>query len=378
MSKGLADAVAPDAALIGPTTRSLTPLPLLVAFVTLAFGWILLPFYGPILWASIIALLFAPLYRRLLARLKLRNLAALLTVLAVLVIVVLPLTFVAAALAQEAAVLYQRLQSGEWNPLAFFRTAFDALPNGARSVLDRFALADFDALQRRLTRALAQGSEWFGTQALGIGQNTLDVAVGLTITTYLAFFLIRDGEAIARAVRRSMPLAPAHRGLLLDTFTTVIRATVKGQLLVATIQGTLGGLAFWFLGVHGALLWATAMAVLSLVPVVGAAIIWLPVALYLGATGAPWQGLGLAAWGVFVIGLVDNILRPALVGRQTLMPDYLVMVATIGGVATIGVNGLVLGPAVAALFLAVWKLEDPPRDSPAQERGSAGTTTTNG
>jgi predicted PurR-regulated permease PerM len=346
-----------------PRHRGLAPL--LVGAVTLAFGWVVLPFYGPILWASIIALLFAPLYRRLRQHLKMRNLAALLTLLAVLLIVVLPLALIAAALARETSALYQRVQSGEWNPLLFFRAAFDALPSAVRGVLDRFALVDFAALQARLTSVLSRGSEWIATQALGIGQNTFEVATGLAITVYLAFFLIRDGESVARAVREAIPLAPAHRDRLIDTFRTAIRATVKGQLLVGAIQGMLGGLAFWFLDVHGALLWAVAMAFLSLVPVVGAAIVWLPVAAYFVITGAVWQGLALAAWGVVVIGLVDNLLRPALVGRQTLMPDYLVMVATLGGVATLGINGLVLGPALAALFLAVWKRQTQPGDPPS-------------
>ena len=336
--------------------RRAAPLTWLVALVTLAFGWILLPFYGSILWASIIALLFAPVYRRLLARTRRRNLAALLTLLMVLVIVVLPLALLTATLAREAAALYQRVQSGEWNPSLVLHSAFDALPGGARAVLDRFALADFAALQRRLSAALVQGSEWLAAQALGIGQNTFEAGAGLGIAAYLSFFLIRDGTAVAQAVRGAIPLPAADRQLLLDTFGTAIRATVKGQLLVAAIQGTLGGLAFAMLGVRGALLWAVAMAFLSLVPVVGAAIVWLPVALVLGLTGSLWQGIGLAAWGVLVIGMVDNLLRPVLVGRQTLMPDYLVMIATIGGVATIGINGLVLGPALAALFLAVWKL----------------------
>lgn len=343
-----------------PVLRSpsgLAPLPLLVAAVTLAFGWIVLPFYGPILWASIIALLFAPLYRRLSQRLRSPNLAALVTLLAVLLIVVLPLLLIAAALAREAGALYQRVQSGEWNPLLFFGTAFDALPAGVRGVLDRFALVDFAALQARLASVLSRGSEWIATQAVGIGQNTFEVATGLAITVYLAFFLIRDGDAVVRALRGAIPLAPAHRGLLFDTVGTAIRATVRGQLLVGAIQGSLGGLAFWVLGVRGALLWAVAMAFLSLVPVVGAAVVWLPVAVYLVFTGALWQGLSLALWGMVVIGLVDNVLRPALVGRQTLMPDYLVMLATLGGITTLGIHGLVLGPALAALLLAVWKLQ---------------------
>jgi predicted PurR-regulated permease PerM len=140
--------------------------------------------------------------------------------------------------------LYQRLQSGESNPVLYLRSVFDALPAWATALLDRFGLVDFDTLQRRLTAALAQGSRFIATQALSVGQNTFEFVASLFIALYLAFFLIRDGDAVARALRRAIPLAPEHKQQLLEKFATVIRATVKGNLLVAAIQGALGGAAF--------------------------------------------------------------------------------------------------------------------------------------
>jgi predicted PurR-regulated permease PerM len=331
--------------------------PLLLAFVSLAFVWILLPFYGTILWGSIIALVFAPVYRRLRARLGERpTLAALLTLLVVLVAVILPFALLSAALANEATAVYQRLQSGDLNPALYFRGVFDALPRWITEVLDRFGLVDFDTLERRLVAALALGSQFIATQALGIGQNTFEFVAGIFITLYLAFFLIRDGEGMVRDVRRAIPLAPDHTEELLGKFTTVIRATIKGNLLVAAIQGALGGLAFWYLGVGGALLWAVLMAFLSLLPAIGAGLVWVPVAAWFLVTGAIWKGVALTAFGVLVIGLVDNLLRPVLVGKDTRMPDYLVMITTLGGMAVFGLNGFVLGPAIAAMFIAVWHI----------------------
>lgn len=330
---------------------------LLMVAVSLALGWILLPFYGAILWGVIIALLFTPLYRRLLVRLKQRRtLAALLTLLFVLVIVVLPLALITAALAREAAMVYTRLQSGELNPTLYFRGVFDTLPSWISAMLDRFGLANFSTLQRRLSAALAQGTQFIATQALSIGQNTFEFMASTVITLYLAFFLIRDGDKVLCTIGEAIPLAPTHKQELLDKFTTVIRATVKGNLLVAAIQGALGGLAFWFLGVGGALLWAVLMAFLSLVPAVGAGLVWLPFALYFLMTGAVWQGVALVAYGMLVIGLVDNLLRPILVGKDTRMPDYVVMITTLGGMAVFGINGFVLGPAIAAMFIAVWHI----------------------
>ena len=331
-------------------------LPLMVV-VTLALGWILVPFYGTIMWGAIIALLFTPVYRRLLARLKFRRtFAALLTMAVVLVVLILPFALLTAALAQELASFYQLVQSGEVNPTRYFRGVFNALPDWLGALLDRFGLANFSALQRRISAALAQGSQYLATQALGIGQLTVEVITSLFITLYLAFFLIRDGESVARVLRHAVPLAPEHKKELIGKFTTVIRATVKGNLAVAVIQGALGGLAFWVLGVRGALLWAVLMAFLSLLPAIGAGLVWLPVALYFFMTGGLWQGVALCAWGVLVIGLIDNLLRPILVGKDTRMPDYVVMITTLGGMVVFGINGFVIGPAIAAMFMAVWHI----------------------
>jgi predicted PurR-regulated permease PerM len=341
----------------GPRPLERRALLLLLAAVSAAMAWILLPFYGTILWGTILALLFSPLYRWLLAHLKQRRTtAALLTLLVVLLLVVLPAVLIGVALAREASGIYERLQSGELNPAQYFHGLFDALPEGVTRWLDRFGLVDFPTVQRRVVAALAQGSQFIATQALGIGQNTFEFVVHLFITLYLAFFLIRDGDALARALRRAVPLASAHQKELLGKFAVVIRATVKGNLVVAALQGLLGGLAFWFLGVQGALLWAVAMAFLSLLPAVGAALVWGPVALYFLVTGAIWQGLALTAWGVLVIGLVDNLLRPLLVGKDTRLPDYLVLITTLGGMSVFGINGFVLGPAIAAMFVAVWHI----------------------
>jgi predicted PurR-regulated permease PerM len=330
---------------------------LLLLAVSLALGWILLPFYGTIMWGAIIALLFTPLYRRLLSRMNRRHTpAALLTLLIVVVIVIVPFAVITAALAREAAVAYQHLQSGEWHPALYFRGVFDALPDWMTRLLDRFGLIDFETLQRRLAAALTQGSQFIATQALSIGQISFEFVTGLFITLYLAFYLIRDGDGLARALRHAIPLAPEHKHELLGKFATVIRATVKGNLLVAAIQGALGGVAFWFLGVKGALVWAVLMAFLSLLPAVGAALVWLPVAIYFLMTGAIWQSIALTAYGVLVIGLVDNLLRPVLVGKDTRMPDYVVMITTLGGMAVFGINGFVLGPAIAAMFIAVWHI----------------------
>lgn len=331
---------------------------LLLIAVSVALVWILLPFYGSVLWAAVIALLFTPLYRRLLPRLRgQRSLAAVLTVTAATMLVVLPAVLLSGALAREAGQVFERLESGELQPAQWLRGLFEALPAWMDSLLARFGLYDFDTVQAELVDALSKGSQFIATQTLNVGQNALRLLVSVFIAVYLAFFLVRDGEDLVRAVHRAIPLAPGDRHALLDEFATVLRATVKGNLVIAVVQGTLGGLAFWALGLSGVLLWAALMAVLSLLPVVGAGLVWGPVAVGLLVTGSPWQAVGLVAFGVLVIGLVDNVLRPILVGRETGLPDYLVMITTFGGIALLGVNGFVVGPTVAAMFIAVWHIQ---------------------
>ncbi|MCF8161150.1 MAG: AI-2E family transporter [Polaromonas sp.] len=329
----------------------------LLVGVTLALGSILLPFYAAIMWGLILSLLFTPFNRWLLPRVgHRRTVAALGTLVVVVLMVILPLLLVMLLLAQEAAWLYHGLQSGELNPAQYFHRAFNRLPDWVGAILDRFGLVNFATLQRRLTAAVAQGSQFAATQVFNIGQNAFEFAASLFITLYLAFFLIRDGDSTVRAIGRLIPLAPVHRQKLWHKFATVVRATVKGNLLVALIQGALGGVAFLVLGISGALLWAVLMAAFSLLPAIGAALVWGPVALYFLATGGLWQGLALTAYGVLVIGLVDNLLRPVLVGQDTRMPDHVVMITTVGGMAVFGINGFVLGPLIAAMFLSAWQI----------------------
>jgi len=351
------EAPRPIAPSMAPVSGSLM-LRVLLGLVTVAFIWILLPFYGTILWGSIIALLFAPLNRWLLPRMgQRRNLAALTTMAASMVIVVLPTVLVAASLAREASQLYARIDSGELKPALWLRGLFNALPDWFTDLLARVGLGNFDLIQRKLTQALTQGSQFIATQTFNLGQDMLGLVISLGIALYLAFFLVRDGGSIVRSIRLAIPLPPDDKQALLEQFGTVLRATVKGNLVVALVQGALGGLAFWVLGVNAALLWAVLMALLSLLPAVGAGLVWGPVAIWLFATGEVWSAVGLVLYGVFVIGLVDNVLRPLLVGKDTGMPDYLVLISTIGGIAVMGINGFVIGPVIAAMFVAVWDIQ---------------------
>jgi predicted PurR-regulated permease PerM len=171
---------------------------------------------------------------------------------------------------------------------------------------------------------------------------------------YLTFFLLRDGVTLNRRIRSAVPLRPEIRDRLVDHFVMVVRATIKGTVVVAILQGLVGGIIFWMLGIPGALLWGLAMGFFSLIPAIGTGIIWVPVAAYLLVTGAVWQGVVLILCGLFVIGMIDNLVQPFLVGKDTRMPDFVVLIATLSGIELFGLNGVIIGPVIAALFIAVW------------------------
>ena len=330
---------------------------ILLVAVSLAFAWVLLPFYGALFWGAVLAILFAPWHARLSRSLpQHRNLAALISLGMILLLVLLPLAIITLMLVQEANALVQRLQSGDISISGYLQLMYDALPAWLSGLLNRFGLGTSGLLQERLTAGLAKGSQFFATQALSIGHDTFNLVMSFFIMLYLLFFFLRDGLQLVYRLREAIPLEADIKRSLAAKFATVIRATVKGNIVVAMVQGALGGFIFWALDIHAPVLWGVLMAFLSLLPAVGAAVVWFPVALYLLLSGSVVPGAVLIAFGVLVIGLVDNLLRPILVGKDTKMPDYVVLLSTLGGIAIFGLNGFVIGPVIAAMFIAAWDL----------------------
>lgn len=324
-----------------------------LVLVSLAFIWLMLPFSGPIFWAVAIALIFHPVQNWLTRQLgERRSLVALITLAICMTIVVIPVLLLAASLVAEGLGLYQKIQSGEIQPGAYIDRVAESFP-AIEAFLGQFNL-DFNELRDRVVSAFMGGSQFLAKQALGFGQNTFQFFLGLALMVYLAFFLLRDGDRLVALLIRAIPLGDERERLLFDKFAEVTRATVKGNLLIAIIQGALGGFIFWILDIHAALLWGVVMAIVSLLPAVGAALVWVPVAIYLAAVGDLVPAIVLTAFGVVVIGLADNLLRPVFVGRDTKLPDYIVLLSTLGGIVMFGVNGFVMGPLVAALFMAFW------------------------
>ncbi|RUO52354.1 AI-2E family transporter [Pseudidiomarina homiensis] len=328
---------------------------LLLVLVSIAFGLILEPFWGAIFWACAVTVIFAPMQRWVLSKIGERpNTAALLTLLALMAIVVIPVILLTSAFVSEGVQFYQRIEAGEIDPRQILQRLRDAFP-WVDQLLVEFGV-DTNNLRERLSQSLVSASQFLAKETFTIGQNTFSFLISLALMLYLTFFLLRDGKKLVHLIIKALPLGDEREQALFTKFAEVTRATVKGNLVVAIVQGALGGIIFWILAIPGPLLWGVVMAFLSLIPAVGAAIIWFPVSLYLYATGAWISATVLVAYGAIVIGLADNVLRPILVGRDTKLPDYVVLFSTIGGIALFGINGFVIGPLVAALFMATWQI----------------------
>jgi predicted PurR-regulated permease PerM len=180
--------------------------------------------------------------------------------------------------------------------------------------------------------------------------------LNLFVMVYAMFFFLKDGEKILEKILYYLPLSHEDEELMLQRFSSITRATVKGTLVIGIIQGALAGFAFWLAGIDGAAFWGTIMAILSIVPGIGAALIWVPAVIYLFITGQLLAGLLLFAWCAAVVGTIDNILRPILVGKDAKMPDLLILVGTLGGLFLFGPIGFIVGPIVCGLFLTVWEI----------------------
>lgn len=328
----------------------------LLVVASLLFCAIMLPFSGAILWALVGSMLFMPLNDRLSRATGRPSLAAAITLLAILATVIVPAFLLGSAMVGELAGLVVRVREGDIDLIGILESTRDALPSWLRRTLGVDRLTTARATQAWIAGHFSGSLQVIAGRILEIGASAFGYLVSAGVMLYLSFFMLRDGRRVIASVESAMPLRLDQGRAVFARFLSVVRATIKGSLIVAIAQGTVGGIVFWFVDVQPALLWGVAMAFMSLLPAIGTGLIWVPVAIYLLATGLVWQGLFVVFCGLFVIGLVDNLLRPILVGREARMPDYLAFLSTLGGLQLFGFNGFILGPAAAALFLSVWEL----------------------
>ncbi len=320
---------------------------------TLAFIGVLKPFFGALFWSCAVAIIFYPLQKRLKTWMGDKpNTTAFCTLMISVVIVILPVVILLSSAASEGQDLYQKIKNNNLNLTDIVAQLRGKYP-GVESFLANLGF-DWQEVNSRINDLALIVGKFVAENMFSAGKQTASFLLSLTLMLYVAFFLLRDGDKLVPLLILALPLGDTRERLLFQKFAEVTRATVKGNLVVAMVQGALGGMIFWFLGLDAPVLWGFVMAFASLVPAVGAAIIWAPAALYLFATGQYTDATILTVFGAGVIGVADNVLRPLLVGRDTKMPDYLVLISTLGGIALVGINGFVIGPLIAALFIAAW------------------------
>jgi len=323
-----------------------------VLLIALYICWLMFqPFFSVLLWAGVLSIVFYPMHRRILAETRKPTLAAALSTLLVVLFILLPVTFVTIAVVRELSGAAASFQAPDhsWNI---------PMPAGVTWLLERAGqYVDIDIDREAARKFLAQRMQTWGT---AIAASTLMVvggAVGAVAQTLLVvftlFYLFRDGDRMRRAAYEMVPLQRVQWQDIITRTRDVIGATVYGVLAISAIQGVLGTFIFWALGLPSPLLWGVVMFFLSMIPMAGAFIVWVPAALYLALTGALVKAGILVVWGVIVIGGIDNVLSPRLVGRRARLHELLIFFAVLGGLQVFGVLGLILGPVVVAMTLAL-------------------------
>lgn len=349
---------------------------LILAVVSLMMAVIVWPFATALLWAALAAIMFQPLYRWMLRKMRgRRNPAAVTSLLVIFFAVLVPALWLATLVVQEALTLVASLQQQPIDLAATFDKVYGMLPQAAQEAVDRSGWADVSSAQTKLQELLTASAGMIASQAVSIGSGALSFILSFAVGLYVMFFLLRDGERIGRTLLNTAPVERSISERLAERFLGIVRATIKGSGVVGLVQGVLAGISFLIVGLESALLFSVLTTIFALVPVIGAGAIYIPVGLWLLVTGAVWQGAFVLIFGVIVISNADNVLRPILVGRDTGIPDWIILVTTLGGISLLGFSGIVLGPLVAGLFLASWSILQEYREEDARAGEEIGPIT---
>jgi len=321
---------------------------------------ILSPFLSSIVWAILLAMVFYPLFTRLQGLLKKRGvLSALIMTLLVLVVIVLPFTLLLASLAGDVIDFYHQVEEMiKTGQLQAHLEKVKEIPF-LRWILARLGehidLSRTDPLPF-LLKNVNQISTFIFNQTTVLLKGFSTFVAGFFFTLLSLYYLFKDGSALFKGLKEIVPLPPKEKDLFIQRFKDMIHATIYGGLLIAIIQGVLGGLSFWVLGLPSPVFWGAAMGLLSFIPIGGTALIWAPAAIILLIGGAVLKGIVLLGIGVFVISMADNLLRPFFISTRTNIHPLLLFFAVLGGVQAFGLIGLIAGPLIATLFLTLLEI----------------------
>ncbi len=325
----------------------------IMIFVFLLFLYLLAPFFFPIFWAAVISNIFSPFYKYLNRKLHNPSAAAAIIFLVVAIIIILPGSIIGSVLFGESMRMYESLDADGGN--------IDNIVKGITSIVkdneyvarlhinEHFWTEKFSEIARTI-------SNYIFINLKALTQNTFVFIVQFSVMLYTLFYFIRDGDKLLGKVVRVFSLGKEREKVLYERFVTAAKATLKVTLIIGGIQGTLGGLLFWFTGIQGPLMWGAVMIFTAIVPVVGCSIIWGPAGVIMLIMGHFWKGIIILAFGVLVISMVDHFLRPILIGRDVQMHPLLVFLSTLGGLSLFGFSGFIIGPIIASLLMAIWAM----------------------
>ena len=324
---------------------------LLLAVITILFVSIIFNFAAPILWSIVVSIIFYPIYEKLLLMTNKKSLSSMLSLILISLLVIMPAIAILGLIGNE---LINFINSSDNYSFEHYA---EMIPN--ESIINQllsWSGLNITELTEWADDFLISASKVLYESVSTISVNVINFFVSLFIFFYLTFFFLKDGEKILQHCMDAFPMKNEDESFLLSEFQKTTRATIKGTVIVALAQGFLGYLTLLLIGVNGALIWGAVMALLSIIPAVGTILVWLPISLILFLNGEIMDASLLIFSGIFIIGMIDNLLRPMLISKETKMPDYLILLATIGGISIFGITGFIVGPIIASLFISIWSL----------------------
>jgi predicted PurR-regulated permease PerM len=334
---------------------------ILALIAALYVCWLMFqPFFNVLLWAAVLCVVFYPMHRRILARTGKPSAAAALSTFAVVLLILLPVTGITVAVVRELSGAASAFQAPDhtWTAPPAVSRALD--------FVGRYVDIDRDSARKFVAERMQTWGAALAASTLVVVGGAVGAVTQTLLVVFTLFYFFRDGENIRRAAFDMVPLQRVQWQDIISRTRDVIGATVYGVLAISAIQGTLGAFIFWVLGLPSPLLWGVVMFFMSMIPMAGAFLVWVPATLYLMAIGAYMKAGILVVWGVLVIGSIDNVLSPKLVGRRACLHELLIFFAVLGGLQVFGVLGLVLGPVVVAMTLALIEMARQAGHPPAE------------
>ncbi len=324
----------------------------LIIALSIAMLYLFRPFFFPVFWAAVITVMFYPFYKWLGNHIKSNVTNITITMVSVVVILLLPLTFISTIVVNESVDLYQSVSSEDLQTA--LNTAHGWLGNTFVGPFIEQAQQEWPAY---VSKAAQVASNTIFTSIKSITQNSVRFMFLLFIMFYSLYYFLKDGQRMLDRLVHFSPLGDKYEKMLFERFTSTTRATMKSTLIIGGIQGVLSGILFWITGIEGAFIWGVIMVIFAIIPAIGPGIILIPAGIIMLILGSMWQAVVLLV-GAFIIGFIDNLLRPPLVGKDIQMHPLVVLFATLGGIFLFGISGFVIGPIIAALYISIMSIYD--------------------